>query len=236
LYPLGYGREVYFWSFMVAMLLFSGGGVFSIYEGVHRILEPEPIEHVSVGVAILGFSLLLEGGSALSNIKELNKRRGDVPFFRFLRETKDSDLIVVFGENAAASLGLTFAIGTTVLASVTGDGRWDGAGSFLVGLVLVGVSVFLAREVKSLLVGEAADPSVRDAVEAAATAHPKIGEVLRVITIQQGPGEIMVAAKVRLEGDLTGQEVVIAINEFERDLRRRCPEVRWSFIEPDDEA
>ncbi len=235
-HPLGYGRELYFWSFMVAMLLFSGGGVFSIYEGVHKILHPEPIEHVWIGLGVLGFSLVLEGGSALSNVRELDARRGAVPFFRYLKETKDSDLIVVFGENAAASLGLAFAIATTLLAWSTGDGRFDGVGSLLVGVVLVGVAVFLAREVKSLLVGESADPSVRKAVEDAAEAHPMIGEVLRVITLQQGPGEILVAAKVRLTGDLSGAEVVRAINEFEEDLHRRCPEVRWSFIEPDDRA
>jgi cation diffusion facilitator family transporter len=235
-HPLGYGRELYFWSFMVAMLLFSGGGVFSIYEGVHKILHPEPIEHVWIGLGVLGFSLVLEGGSTLSNVRELNKRRGSVPFFRFLERTKDSDLIVVFGENSAASLGLSFAIATTLLAYGTGDGRWDGVGSLLVGLVLVGVAVFLAREVKSLLVGESADPSVQEAIDAAAAAHPKIGSVLRVITIQQGPGEIMVAAKVKLEGELDGAGVVKAINEFEADLHRRCPEVRWSFIEPDEEA
>lgn len=235
-HPLGYGRELYFWSFMVAMLLFSGGGVFSIYEGIHKIAHPEPIEHVWVGLGVLGFSLLLEGGSTISNIRELDKRRGSVPFFRYLAETKDSDLIVVFGENSAASLGLAFAITTTVLAWSTGDGRWDGVGSLLVGVVLVGVAVFLAREVKSLLVGEAADPSVMKAVEAAATAHPKIGEILAVITLQQGPGEIMVAAKVRLAAGLSGSEVVTVINEFEADLHARCPEVRWSFIEPDNEA
>lgn len=235
-HPLGYGREVYFWSFMVAMLLFTGGGVFSIYEGVHKIIHPEPIEHVWIGLGVLGFSLVLEGGSTISNIRELNKRRGQIPFFRYLKETKDSDLIVVFGENSAASLGLTLALATTVLAWQTGDGHWDGVGSLGVGLVLVGVAVFLAVEVKSLLVGEAADVSVVKAVEDAATAHPKIGEVLRVITLQQGPGEIMVAVKIRLEGEMTGEDVVTAINEFEKDLKVRCPEVRWSFVEPDNHA
>ena len=232
-HPLGYGREVYFWSFMVAMLLFTGGGVFSVYEGIHKIVHPEPIEHVWIGLGVLGFSLVLEGGSTISNIRELNRRRGSVPFFRFLQKTKDSDLIVIFGENAAASLGLSFALITTVLAWQTGDGHWDGVGSLAVGLVLIAVAIFLAVEVKSLLVGESADESVLEAVGDAATAHPKIGEVLRCITMQQGPGEIMVAVKIRLEGDMTGDEVVVAINEFERDLKVRCPEVRWSFVEPD---
>src|SRR5262249_44042233 len=110
LHPLGYGRSLYFWSFIVALLLFSGGGMFSIYEGIHKLQHAERVENVWVGVAILAFSLLLEGWSAISNIRELNKRRGRVPFFKYLRDTKDSDLIVVFGENGAASLGLIFAL------------------------------------------------------------------------------------------------------------------------------
>jgi cation diffusion facilitator family transporter len=235
-HPLGYGRELYFWSFMVAMLLFTGGGIFSIYEGVHKIASPEPIEHVGAGLAVLGIAFVLEGGSVFSNVREINKRRKGVPFFRYLRDSKDSDLIVVFGENAGDSLGLFCALVTTLLAYFTNDGLWDGVGSLAVGLVLVGIAVFLAGEVKSLLVGEAADESVSQAVEAAAAASPTIGGVLRLITVQQGPGEIMVAVKVRLEKRMTSDEVIASINEFERDIKRRCPEVRWSFVEPDDHA
>lgn len=194
-HPLGYGRELYFWSFMVALLLFTGGGVFSIYEGIHKIGHPEPVTNVWVGIGVLAFSLLLEGNATRSNVVELNKRRGDVPFFQFLRRTKDSDLIVVFGENAAATLGLLLALGALLAAWATGDGRFDAIGSLLVGAVLILVAVFLAVEVKGLLVGEAADDRVRLEFEAVAKEDPNFGEVLRVITMQQGPGEIMVAAK-----------------------------------------
>jgi cation diffusion facilitator family transporter len=235
-HPLGYGRELYFWSFMVAMLLFTGGGVFSIYEGIHKILAPEPVEHVWVGLAVLGFSLLLEGGSTISNVRELNQRRGKVPFFKYLQDTKDSDLIVVFGENAAASLGLIFAIGTLLAAWLTGEARWDGVGSLLVGLVLVGVAVFLAVEVKSLLVGEAADEDIHLSVQSAAEKSGRVEEVLRVITIQQGPGEVMVAMKLRMKPGLSGDDVVDAINEVERHLKAERSEVRWIFAEPDSEA
>jgi cation diffusion facilitator family transporter len=159
-HPLGYGRAVYFWSFMVALLLFLGGGSFSIYEGVHKVLHPEPVENVWVGLGILFVSLLLEGGATLSNIKELNKRRGKKRFMTYLRDTTDSDLVVVFGENSAAVLGLGFAILALGLAASTHDGKWDGIGSIAIGLVLVGVAAFLAIEVSSLLIGEAADPDV----------------------------------------------------------------------------
>lgn len=232
-HPLGYGRNVYFWSFMVALLLFTGGGVFSIYEGVHKLQHPEPISHVEWAIGILGFSLLLEGWATLGNIKELNKRRGNKPFLRFLKDTKDSDLVVVFGENSAAVLGLALALAAIVVAMVTGDPRADAAGSLLVGVVLVGVAVFLAVEVKSLLVGEAADPGIATAARELAVADPRIEKVINCITMQQGPGEVLVAIKVKCEPRLSAPDVSAMINEFESRLRGRCPEVRWLYVEPD---
>lgn len=233
LHPMGYGRALYFWSFMVAMLLFSGGGVFSVYEGLHKIREPEPLEHVGIGVAILFVSLAIEGGSTLSNVREMNARRGAKPFMGYLRDTKDSDLIVVFGENAAASLGLVLAAASLGLAAWTGDPRWDGAGSVAIGLVLIGVAVFLAREVQSLLVGESADPDIHAGVVAAAVDHPHILRILSLITIQQGPGEVMVAVKVHLTPSLTVAEACDVINVFEAAVRARNPDVAWLFVEPD---
>ncbi len=232
-HPMGYGRSLYFWSFMVAMLLFTGGGVFSIYEGVHHFLHPEPVENIGLAVAILGGALLLEGWATFGNIKELNKRRGAVRFMRFLKETKDSDLVVVFGENAAAVLGLIFALLAVVLAYVTHDARLDAMGSFVVGVILICVAVFLATEVKSLLVGESADPAIKAEAIALAQAHPRIDRVLNIITMQQGPGEVVVAAKLLMVEGLSGRELVEAINEFEVSLQQRCPEVKWSFVEPD---
>ncbi len=232
-HPLGYGRTLYFWSFMVALLLFSGGGVFSIYEGVHHFLHPEPVENIAVAIGILGGSLLLEGWATFGNIKELNRRRGGTPFMQYLRDTKDSDLVVVFGENSAAVLGLFFALLAVGLAAITGDARLDALGSFVVGIILIGVAIFLATEVKSLLVGEAADPRIRDAAMKVADEHPHIDRVLNLITMQQGPGEVVVALKLQMSDGLTGRQVVDAINEFEVTLQERCPEVRWSFVEPD---
>ncbi len=233
-HPLGYGRALYFWSFMVAMLLFSGGGVFSIYEGIHKIRHPEAVDDITVGVIVLAIALVLEGWATYANIVELRKRRGDRPFWAFLRQTKDSDLVVVFGENSAAVIGLVLALVALVLTKTTGDGRWDGAGSLAVGVVLVFVAVFLAIEIKSLLVGEAADPSIDDATRRIAAADPNIEAVLRILTIQQGPGEVVVAMKVRMKPGLTtGGEVCAAINAFEAKLAAEVPEVKWTFVEPD---
>jgi cation diffusion facilitator family transporter len=232
-HPLGYGRAMYFYSFIVALLLFFGGGVFSIREGVEKILHPETVEDIWIALAILVFSLALEGWSTLGNIRTINGRRGDKGFVQYLRDTKDSDLIVVLGENSAAVLGLGFALGALVLAYETGDGRWDGIGSLAIGVVLVGVATFLAREVKSLLVGEAADASLTNVVEELVELDPNVDKLLRVLTLQQGPGEIVVAMKLKMRGGMQTDELVEAINQFERDLKRRIPEVRWSFIEPD---
>src|SRR5207247_1092691 len=140
-HPLGYGRDAYFWSFMVALLLFSLGGMFSIYEGVHKFMNPEPVERFWLGLGIVIFSLSLEAGATLSNVREINRRRGTTPFFHFLKLTKDSDLIVVLGENTADVIGLSLALGALLSAHLTGDGRWDAAASVAIGLVLVGVAV-----------------------------------------------------------------------------------------------
>lgn len=253
-YPLGHGREAYFWSFLVALLLFSLGGMFSIYEGIHKFFQPEPIERFGVGLAILGMSIVLEGAAAVSNVREINRRRharrnapgpnapgllgspGARSFFGYLRATKDSDLIVLLGENSAAVLGLAFAMMALLAAHFTDDSRWDAVGSAVIGTVLVVVAVFLAVEVKSLLLGERADEEIEHAVRELVSKDGPIVEVLSLITLQQGPGEVMLAAKVRIAQMLQGDDVAHAINQFERAVKARCPEVRWLFVEPDIEA
>jgi|CXWL01.1.fsa_nt_gi cation diffusion facilitator family transporter len=233
-HPLGYGRNLYFWSFIVALLLFSGGGVFSIYEGVEHLRHPEPIENIALALGILGFALLLEGWTTWGNIKELNIRRGSTPFYRFLKETKDSDLVVIFGENSAAVLGLVIALSAITLAKLTGHWEFDGIGSLLVGVVLVGVAIFLGVEVKSLLVGEAADPLIRNTAAQLAIDHPKIEKLLACITVQQGPGEVFVAIKVKVEHtQMSADELVEVINDYEDSLRAAHAEVQWCFVEPD---
>src|ERR1044071_6815454 len=232
-HPLGYGRAMYFYSFIVALLLFFGGGVFSVYEGVHKFEHPEQVEDTGIALIILLVSIALEGWSTIGNIRVMNQRRGDTGFLRYLRATKDSDLIVVFGENSAAVLGLLLAMAALGMGHQTGDGRWDAAGSIAIGLVLVGVATFLAREVKSLLVGEAADAKMLQSFNELAEIDPNVERVLNVLTLQQGPGEIVVAAKLKFRSGMDTDALVEAINAFERALKQRIPEVRWSFIEPD---
>jgi cation diffusion facilitator family transporter len=235
-YPLGRGREVYFWSFLVALLLFSMGGMFSLYEGIHKFLNPEPVERFFLGLGILVFSIVLEGAATVSNVREVNRRRKGRSFFGYLRASKDSDLIVVLGENSAAVIGLSLAIAALWAAHLTGDSRWDSGGSAAIGVVLIVVAVFLAVEVKSLLLGERADEEIEHAVRGLVRPDGPIVEILSLITLQQGPGEVVLAAKVRIARSLCGDEVAHAINAFEQAVHDRCPEVRWLFVEPDVEA
>lgn len=232
-HPLGYGRAIYFWSFMVALLLFTGGGAFSIYEGVHKISHPEPVEHVAIGIGILAISFLLEGSATLSNIKELKKRAKGKSFFKYLNDTTDSDLVVVFGENSAAVLGLMFAMVALALAHFTGDGRWDGIGSAAIGLVLVGVAIFLAIKVSSLLLGEAAPEEITQAAHDIAKKFHQIEKILNIVTMQQGPGEVLLHIKIVFISTLNIEEVCKIINDYEAALREERPEIRWVFVEPD---
>lgn len=232
-HPLGYGRSVYFWSFMVALLLFSVGGMFSVYEGLHKYAHPEPVENIAWGVGILIFSLALEGYATYSNVIEMNQRRGQTSFFQYLKQTKDSDLVVIFGENSAAVFGLILALIFMLASYYTHDGRYDAIGSLLIGLVLIGVAIFLSREVKSLLIGESADPIIENTARQAAIDHPKIKELINCITMQQGPGEVLVCVKIKCEPQLTALDVSELINEFEDMLRSKCPEVKWLYVEPD---
>jgi len=233
MHPLGYGREMYFYSFIVALLLFSGGGMFSIYEGIHKLQSPEEVGDITIAIVILVLAIGLEGWATLGNVKTMNQRRGDTPFFRYLKDSKDSDLVVVFGENSAAVLGLFLALGALMIAKQTDDGRWDAIGSLAIGGVLVGVAIFLAREIKGLLVGEAADPKLVATVAELAAADPHVERVIRIISVQQGPGEILVAMKLKFRTGLDSDTMVDGINNFEKQLRARVPEAKWCFIEPD---
>ncbi len=231
-HPFGYGRALYFWSFIVALLLFSGGGMFSIYEGIHKLEHPEPITRWWIGAAVLGVALVIEGAATWGNIKEIRRRRGTTPFFTYLRSTKDSDLVVVFGENSAAVLGLLLALVALLVAVATNDPKWDAIGTILVGVVLIAVAIFLAKEVKALLVGEAADPAVVAAVRAAAERHPAVGRVDRVLTLQQGPGQVIVAIRVVVPATGSSAELLAALAAYEIDVRAAAPDIRWCFIEP----
>lgn len=232
-HPFGYGRSAYFWSFMVAMLLFSVGGMFSIYEGIHKYNSPEPIDQVWWGVGVLIFAIVLEAYATISNIKEIKKRKKDKSFFNYIKTTKDSDMVVVFGENSAAVLGLVLALAALLAAYYTGNPKYDALGSFSIGIVLIAVAIFLAIEVKSLLLGESADPEIMESIHALIEGEPKIEKLLSCRTVQQGPGEVLVCMKIKCVPNFDFSKISELINDFEGKLTKEKPEIRWLYVEPD---
>jgi cation diffusion facilitator family transporter len=232
-YPLGYGKEVYFWSFLVALMLFSVGGAFSVYEGVHKLQHPEPLTRPWLAVAVLAFSVVLEWLSLRACLQEVDKAREGQSLWRWFRESRSSELIVIFGEQLAALLGLVLALVAIALTLVTGDPLYDAIGTLGIGVLLIIVAVFVAIEVKALLIGQSVSPAQRAAIRQFLEGRPEIIQVFNVITLQLGP-DVMVAVQADLGPDLRASELVQRINAIEVDLRRAFPEVKWSFFEPDD--
>jgi cation diffusion facilitator family transporter len=233
-HPLGRGRAAYFWSFMVALMIFLGGGVFSAYEGWHKLASHEPIENAYAAYAVLIVALVIEIAASLQVKRALDaqKEPGET-FWQSLWHSKDADLVVLFAENTADVLGLALALFALLLAAFTGDPIYDAYGSIAIGILLCSASLGLTLKVKSLLQGESADGAVEELFRKEAAAHAHIQEVLTVLTIQQGPGQVMLAAKVRLAPGLSSEQVCRAINDLERRVKEQNPQVRWQFVEPD---
>ena len=231
-HPLGFGMVVYFWSFLVALLLFTVGGLFSFYEGFHKIEHPEPLRMPWLAVGVLSFSLIAESFSMWGCLREVRKARGERNLWRWFRESRQSELIVVFGEDLAALLGLAFALAAVVTTMATGNPIYDAYGSISIGVLLCIVAIFVAREVGSLLIGQSAEPRLRDALCEYVRARPEIEHVFRIITLQLGP-DVMVSIKAKMRGELSGVEMIEAINRVEAGMKHEFSEVRWSFFEPD---
>jgi cation diffusion facilitator family transporter len=230
-YPLGYGKAIYFWSFLVAVILFSVGGMFSLYEGIHKLQHPEPLKQWWWAVGVLVISIAAEAVSMRACLVEVNKARGSRSLTRWFRESRQAELIVIFGEDLAALLGLIFALVAVLAAVLTGDPMWDAIGTLAIGALLIVVAVFVAIEVKAMLIGQSADPEVSAAIKSFFEGRAEIARVYSLITLQLG-NDLMVAAKVKLQrsGALSAEE---SINAVERDLEQRFPQVKWSFLEPD---
>ncbi len=232
-HPLGYGREAFFWSFIVAILLFSLGGLFAIYEGVHKFNEPGEIGSPLIGLAILVFAIALEGYSFYSCFKEVQNQNVYGSLWMWLRRTTSADLLVIFTEDAAALLGLVVAAVALTTAWITGDPRWDALGSVVVGVVLVLVAIFLAIEIKSLIIGEAPAIDLKTEFSKLVLSRFPSGKLLKFIAVQVGSNEIMVAAKLH-PGDLTSlSEGILKINEIENLMKEKHSSIKWQFIELD---
>jgi divalent metal cation (Fe/Co/Zn/Cd) transporter len=213
-------------------MLFSLGGLFSIYEGIHKLQHPEPLTQVWIAQLVLVFAIFLEGFSLLGCIKEIGKIRGGRSFKDWLKHTRNSELVVVLGEDIAALLGLAIALCFISLASVTDNPIYDAFGSISIGIVLLVVSVFVAIRVRSLLVGRSADPLIQEAIERVIAEQHDIETVFNTITMQFGP-DTMLAAKIKLRSGMDIDAAVQSINALERRLKEEIPNLEWCFIEPD---
>lgn len=231
-HPLGYGKAIYFWSFIVAVMLFSMGGIFSIYEGVHKLSHPEMPEAPWIAMGVLAVSILLEAGSLKGALTEVRKTQGKRPFLKWFRQSRQSELIVVVGEDIAALLGLSLAFVAVFATILTGNPLYDSLGTIAIGVVLVLVAVAVGIEVKSLLIGESADPETVSSMRDFIAERPEVAEVYKLITLQLGM-ELMVSVKVRMQEKGAALQLIEDINRVEAALKMSFPQVRWIFVEPD---
>lgn len=232
-HPFGFGRERYVYAFVVAIVLFSVGGLFALYEAWHKYAAPEPIESWRwVPILVLVVAIGLEGFSLRTAITESNRTRGSQTWVQFVRTAKAPELPVVLLEDFGALLGLVFALFGVGLTLATGDGRWDAAGTAMIGLLLVCIAVVLAVEMKSLLLGESATVANVRAIEAA-LAGEGVERVIHMRTLHLGPEELLVAAKLGVAAESTGAQIAEAIDGAERRVREAVPIARVIYLEPD---
>lgn len=231
-HPLGYGRAIYFWSFIVALMLFSMGGVFSIYEGIHKLEAGEPLTRPWIAIGVLALALIAESIALKKALSQVNELRGERSLWRWFRETRRSELLVVVGEDTAATVGLSFALLAVGATMLTGNPAFDAIGSLAIGILLIVVASFVGYEVRALLLGQSAEPAVRDALRRFLAEREEIDEVLNLITLQNGD-DVVVAVKARMTERASASELIADINRCERELRGEFPQVRWLFFEPD---
>ena len=232
-YPMGYGKEVYFWSFIVAIMLFSVGGLFSLYEGWHKLHAPEPVTHALLALGVLAFGIVAESFSTWGCLREVNKIRGNQSLWTWFRNSRNAELVVILGEDLAALLGLTFAFIAVLVTWITGNPMWDALGGIAIGVLLIVVAVLVGVEVKALLVGQGVEAPVRAEMIAFVAALPTVEKVMNLLTLHMGE-DVMVAVKVRMREQGSQSGLVHAINQAESAFRARFPQTQWIFFEPDE--
>jgi cation diffusion facilitator family transporter len=232
-HPFGYGRERYFYGFVVSVMLFTVGAAFSVYDGIHKIVNPEAIRAPLVALVVLALSAVLEGFSLRTGIHEANKVRGNRNWVTFIRRTKAPELPVVLLEDLAALIGLGFAFAGVTLSWLTGNGQWDGAGSLAIGLLLATAAAILAVEMKSLLICESASAEVQRLVIAALEDGPEVDRVIHMRTVHISPDSILVAAKIAVRATDSAAQIAAGIDAAERRVRAAVPIAETIYLEPD---
>ena len=233
-HPFGYGRERYFWAFAVALVLFSMGGMFALYEGISKFRDPHEVESLGIAIVILVVAIALESFSLRTAVKESNHvRQPGTSWWRFIRRTKQPELPVVLLEDVGALIGLFFALGGVITAHVTDDARWDAVGSISIGLLLIVIAIVLVIEMKSLLIGESASAEMREAIIAAIESAAHVDQLIHIRTEHIGPDEILVGAKIEYSSSLSADQLVAAINATEEAIRVAVPAATVIYLEPD---
>jgi cation diffusion facilitator family transporter len=232
-HPFGYGRERYFWAFVVALVLFLLGGVFALYEGIEKLRHPHELESLAIAAGILIVAIGLESFSLRTAVKEAQHAKGDAGWVEFIRHSKAPELPVVLLEDIGALLGLVIALVGVVLGAVTDNPRWDAAGSLAIGILLIVIAVTLVVEMKSLLIGESAVAADEQAISAALQGTPNVRSVIHMRTQHIGPEELLVAAKLEMEPQLVLEQLAGTINDAEGRVRAAVPTARLIYLEPD---
>ncbi|MCW1383866.1 cation diffusion facilitator family transporter [Novosphingobium sp. KCTC 2891] len=234
-HPFGYGRELYFWSFIVAILVFSLGAGVSVYEGILHIIAPEHATSPLIAFIVLGVAAALEGWSTVAALADFNKtRRGSI--WAEIRKTKDAPTLVLLLENSGALIGLAFAAAGLTLSLVTGNPFWDGLASVLIGLVLGGLAVILLYEAKGLLIGESADPAMVEAIRSRAAAHAGVVRVHEVLTLHSAPTMVTVIISADFEDAITARDVERVVLAIEREVATTFPIVARVYVRPRDSS
>ena len=231
-YPLGHGKAVYFWSFLVAVMLFTVGGMFSLDEGIHKLQHPEALRQWWWAAGVLVFGIVAEGISMRACLQEVNKSRGDRTLWQWFRQSRQSELVVIFGEDLAALLGLVFALFAVMASVITGNPIWDAVGTVAIGALLIVVAVLVAIEVKAMLIGQSMDPHRQKEIRGYLEGRAEIAHVISLITLQLG-SQALVSVQARMREEHDAELMLRAITAVERGLKKEFPEVRWSFFEPE---
>lgn len=230
-FPFGYGKEIYFWSFVVAIMIFAVGAGISIYEGIHRVLDPAPIENIMVNYIVLSLAIVFEGGAWFFALKEFKQAKGELGYITAVRRGKDPSIFVILFEDSAAMLGLLVALAATALTQLTGNLYLDGVASIVIGCILASTAAWLAFETKSLLIGESANSHVIDGIKTIAKGINNVDHVNEVLTMHMGPDFILVNISVEFADAATANDMEDSVSLLDKEIKEKYKNVKRVFVE-----
>ncbi len=230
-FPFGHGKEIYFWSFIVAILIFALGGGISVYEGIHHLLHPQPTTNPLINYLVLGLAIVFEGTAWFLALREFRRTKGENGYIDAINQTKDPSVLVVLFEDSAAMLGLFVALIGVALTQITGNVYFDGSASILIGFILIGTAIWLARETKGLLIGESAEPQIVQGIREIVQESTVIEDVNEILTMHMGPDFILVTLSADFVDNISADRVEDQVAALDLQIKARFPRVKRVFIE-----